>query len=495
MSALQIPFKAYNGEESYIFVSYAHANKAMVFPLIKQLRDKGYRIWYDEGIDPGTEWADNIETHLDGAAVMLLFITSQSIASENVKDEIHYAIDEKIPIIPVFLEETELTGGLKLRLKRYQWVHYFSWPNEKQFFEELMRSPYLKNCSGTKEMFDKLEFGGLKWIVLENKDGKLLIVTDDIIELRRFNATRDDKSWENSELRKYLNDKNNGFLKRFQPEELQRIDKSSADLVFLLGIPELRKLFPTDKSRIAAYNGVPNWWWTPNLCGHYGDLACVEADGKEEHFDGYAVTDSKGGVRPALWLQSGECHVASNATCEHAYEYRDIAKSEITIETVERDECNFEPIQGQCQERCKICGKTRELHQWKDCKCILCGTTRDFQHFFEDVPNSCTRKCAICGKIQSLYHQGNECRCKRCGEILYTGHVWESIDNCKKRCNKCGTLAYDHFYEYTGYPGEKYDGQDNYKCSKCGHEGYQLKRIIGSEGWICEDDTRQTGII
>ena len=43
---IQIPFEAYSGGKPYIFVSYAHANKGMVFPLIKQLHDKGYRIWY-----------------------------------------------------------------------------------------------------------------------------------------------------------------------------------------------------------------------------------------------------------------------------------------------------------------------------------------------------------------------------------------------------------------------------------------------------------------
>ena len=144
----QIPFKAYAGEEPYIFVSYAHVNKGAVFPLIRQLYEKGYRLWYDEGIDPGTEWPDMIEAHLGKAVSMLLFITPQSVASENVKDEIHYAIDEKIPIVPVFLEETELVGGLKLRLRRYQWVHYFTWPNDTAFFGELERSPHLEGCLG-----------------------------------------------------------------------------------------------------------------------------------------------------------------------------------------------------------------------------------------------------------------------------------------------------------------------------------------------------------
>ena len=96
MAEVQIPFKAYEGDEPYVFVSYAHVDKAQVFPLIGQLHDKGYRIWYDEGIDPGTEFSDNIATHLKGASSMLLFVTPQSIARDFVKDEIFYALEKYI---------------------------------------------------------------------------------------------------------------------------------------------------------------------------------------------------------------------------------------------------------------------------------------------------------------------------------------------------------------------------------------------------------------
>ena len=143
---IQIPFKAYEGDEPYVFVSYAHVDKAHIFPLIGQLHAKGYRIWYDEGIDPGTEFSDNIAKHLKRACSMLLFVTPRSIARAFVKDEIHYALNANIPIIPVFLEETELTDGLDLRLSRYQWIHYYLWPNEEAFFEELVRSPYLNGA-------------------------------------------------------------------------------------------------------------------------------------------------------------------------------------------------------------------------------------------------------------------------------------------------------------------------------------------------------------
>jgi hypothetical protein len=46
---------AYEGKEPYIFVSYAHKDSPAVFHIVEQLSARGYRIWYDEGIEPGSE--------------------------------------------------------------------------------------------------------------------------------------------------------------------------------------------------------------------------------------------------------------------------------------------------------------------------------------------------------------------------------------------------------------------------------------------------------
>ena len=50
--------KPYEGQEAYIFISYCHKDRASVFPIIEQMARDGYRVWYDEGIDPGSEWPE-----------------------------------------------------------------------------------------------------------------------------------------------------------------------------------------------------------------------------------------------------------------------------------------------------------------------------------------------------------------------------------------------------------------------------------------------------
>ena len=50
--SLDLPFRAYAGEEPFIFISYAHINKDIVYPEMLWVKQKRYRIWYDEGIHP-----------------------------------------------------------------------------------------------------------------------------------------------------------------------------------------------------------------------------------------------------------------------------------------------------------------------------------------------------------------------------------------------------------------------------------------------------------
>ena len=54
------PFSAYDGDDPYVFVCYAHANAEIVYPEIRWLRDQGVNIWYDEGISPGREFPETL---------------------------------------------------------------------------------------------------------------------------------------------------------------------------------------------------------------------------------------------------------------------------------------------------------------------------------------------------------------------------------------------------------------------------------------------------
>lgn len=114
------PFSAYQGEEPYVFVCYAHADAALVYPELAWLHDQGINIWYDEGISPGKNWRETIGKALLGASTFVVYLSRASLESDHCNREINLALDEGKEVIPVYLEPIELTADLKIGLNRLQ---------------------------------------------------------------------------------------------------------------------------------------------------------------------------------------------------------------------------------------------------------------------------------------------------------------------------------------------------------------------------------------
>ncbi len=115
-SRSSIPFAAYKGSEKYVFISYAHLDSHAVYPIILKFTQQGYNVWYDEGIEPGIEWPEEIANALSSSSLFLVFITPNSVNSENVRNEINFALARKLPFIAIHLTPTNLTPGLQLQI-------------------------------------------------------------------------------------------------------------------------------------------------------------------------------------------------------------------------------------------------------------------------------------------------------------------------------------------------------------------------------------------
>jgi hypothetical protein len=112
-----------NMEHGRIFISYSRANSNFVVRLAKDLKAAGHNIWLDQlDIPPGARWDAELERALEKCEIFMLILTPASMASENVKDEIGYAIDTQKRIVPVLLE----SASLPLRLRRFQYVDFTS---------------------------------------------------------------------------------------------------------------------------------------------------------------------------------------------------------------------------------------------------------------------------------------------------------------------------------------------------------------------------------
>ncbi|WP_033126788.1 toll/interleukin-1 receptor domain-containing protein [Eubacterium sp. ER2] len=128
--------RAYRGPEPFHFVSYAHLDKKTVYPLINRLQERGLHIWFDEGIEPGKEWPEEIALHIMQSRSVLVMLSGQSIHSPNVRRELSLALSENKKIIAVLLEEVVLTAGMRLQLELQQMVMKYQYSNEN-FLEKL----------------------------------------------------------------------------------------------------------------------------------------------------------------------------------------------------------------------------------------------------------------------------------------------------------------------------------------------------------------------
>ena len=139
-------FVPYEGDEDYIFISYAHKDAAEVLPIMEKLHDEGYRIWYDDGIAPGSEWPEYIAEHLNACSVMLAMISEASIASANCRREVTYALSKSKTFLSVVLRETQMSPGMELQLSAQQSLLKYRYADEEDFYNKLLNSSVLFPC-------------------------------------------------------------------------------------------------------------------------------------------------------------------------------------------------------------------------------------------------------------------------------------------------------------------------------------------------------------
>lgn len=150
---------AYKGDEDYTFISYAHKDFEQVNEILCEVNDLGYNLWYDEGIDPGNEWAEEIAYALFKSKLFIVFVSNNAMNSKNVINECFYALDNGIPFLAVFLEEAEYTKGLSLRASSTQAIMKYRMSNE-DFYNKLSSTMKMM-LSDTYENTDQSIYRGI----------------------------------------------------------------------------------------------------------------------------------------------------------------------------------------------------------------------------------------------------------------------------------------------------------------------------------------------
>ena len=148
MNERKILVSPYEGKEPFIFISYSHKNKDAALSIVEHLQKDGYRVWYDEGIHPGSEWDEYIARFVANCTLFIALLSEEYLLSSNCKDELNYARNKEKNRVLIYLEEIELPAGMDLRLSRLQNIHKNNYSDEDSFYNKLYTSSGIAECKG-----------------------------------------------------------------------------------------------------------------------------------------------------------------------------------------------------------------------------------------------------------------------------------------------------------------------------------------------------------
>jgi len=133
------------GEYKYFF-SYARKDKDFVLKLAKELRAVGVNLWLDQlDILGGQRWDRAIEEALKVCQGMIVILSSEALASNNVMDEVSYALEKEKLVLPVLLSACDIP----YRLRRLQHIDFTTDYNAG--FSQLLKALGIRSASQPKE--------------------------------------------------------------------------------------------------------------------------------------------------------------------------------------------------------------------------------------------------------------------------------------------------------------------------------------------------------
>src|SRR5437870_4176440 len=97
-----------------LFVSYSRRDWDLVTPWIERLQGAGVSVWVDKsGIHGAFLWTSEIAQAIEESQVMILLVSSTSVASKHVVREVTLAHETNKPILPLLLEPIEIPLALR----------------------------------------------------------------------------------------------------------------------------------------------------------------------------------------------------------------------------------------------------------------------------------------------------------------------------------------------------------------------------------------------
>ena len=103
------------------FFSYCREDSEFALKLAEDLRAAGANVWIDQlDIEAGVPWDSAVEDALSNCPRMLVILSPVSVKSQNVRDEVSFALSKQKRVIPVLYRDCDVP----LRIARLQHIDF-----------------------------------------------------------------------------------------------------------------------------------------------------------------------------------------------------------------------------------------------------------------------------------------------------------------------------------------------------------------------------------
>lgn len=115
-----------------VFLSYSVQDKTSANAVCARLEERGIRCWIaPRDIPLGTDWAASIIDAMNQVRAMVLILTASSNVSPQVQREVDRAVSKGLVVIPMRLDEIELSSTLEYYLSAQHWLDAVTPPLER----------------------------------------------------------------------------------------------------------------------------------------------------------------------------------------------------------------------------------------------------------------------------------------------------------------------------------------------------------------------------
>ncbi len=120
-----------------VFLSYAREDADMAQQIADALNDEGYQVWWDQEVNAGVEWPEELDRRLSSAVAIVVVWSADSVESDYVLAEARTGYDRKV-LVAVVVEECSIPPPFDL----IHWIDLSDWQGGRGYgpFRQLVSS-------------------------------------------------------------------------------------------------------------------------------------------------------------------------------------------------------------------------------------------------------------------------------------------------------------------------------------------------------------------